>query len=98
MPYFSNAPGPTPCEDLPLPLSVMEQIKNKSDALGRNNLSKRKPSEEAAGFFFKKNLYQIQFWYILCLKFLSRFEEKIDVLNSNGGISLPNRSKNIFVS
>jgi hypothetical protein len=54
MPYFSNSPGPTPCEDLPLPLSVMEQIKIKSDALSRNNLSKRKPSEEASGRF--KNL------------------------------------------
>lgn len=46
MPYFSNAPGPTPCEELPQPLSVMEQIKNISDA-SRN--TKRKLSEETSG-------------------------------------------------
>jgi hypothetical protein len=46
MPYFSNAPGPTPCEELPQPLSVMEQIKNISDN-SRN--TKRKLSEETSG-------------------------------------------------
>jgi hypothetical protein len=46
MPYFSNAPGPTPSEELPQPLSVMEQIKNVSDA-SRN--TKRKLSEETSG-------------------------------------------------
>lgn len=45
LPYFSNHPGPTPCEDLPHPLSILEKIKNKSDAL-RNNTSKRKHSED----------------------------------------------------
>lgn len=48
MPYFSNAPGPTPCEELPLPMSVTEAIRNKSDALSRN-ISKRKLSEETSG-------------------------------------------------
>lgn len=47
MPYFSNAPGPTPPEDLPQPQSVLERIKNKSDALTRNT-SKRKLSDETS--------------------------------------------------
>ena len=57
MPYFSNTPGPTPCEDLPMPLSVLDQIKNKSEALSKN-LSKRKLPEDSSGlnnahaFFF----------------------------------------------
>lgn len=45
MPYFSNGPGPTPPENLPQPQSVMDRIKNKSDALSRNP-SKRKLSDE----------------------------------------------------
>jgi hypothetical protein len=53
MQYFSNPPGPTLPEDLPLPISVAEQIKNKSDALKNNNFNnnngKRKLSEETSG-------------------------------------------------
>ena len=54
MPYFSNPPGPTLPEDLPLPISVAEQIKNKSEALKNNNFNnnnngKRKLSEETSG-------------------------------------------------
>ena len=53
MPYFSNPPGPTLPEDLPLPISVAEQIKIKSDALKNNNNNnfngKRKLSEETSG-------------------------------------------------
>ena len=58
MPYFSNAPGPTPCEELPMPASVMERIKNKSDAMegiSRISALKRKPSEEVVGLKKKLN-------------------------------------------
>jgi hypothetical protein len=48
MPYFSNQPGPTPSEDLPMPLSVKEKIKNKSDAIAQN-MGKRKQPEDASG-------------------------------------------------
>lgn len=51
MPYFRNPPGPTPCEELPQPTSVMDQIKNKSDALSRN-ASKRKLSDETSGYYY----------------------------------------------
>jgi hypothetical protein len=40
--------GPTLPEQLPLPLSVTENIKNKSDLLSRNS-SKRKLSDETSG-------------------------------------------------
>nr|AGH55867.1 Cyclin dependent kinase 7 [Brachionus manjavacas] len=58
MTYFGNAPGPTPPEDLPQPQSVMDRIKNKSDALTRNP-SKRKLSDETSSFlsFFKTKFY-----------------------------------------
>lgn len=49
MAYFSNLPGPTKYEELPQPQSVVEQIKNKSDALSRN-ASKRKLSDEQSGY------------------------------------------------
>jgi hypothetical protein len=56
MPYFSNAPGPTPINDLPQPISIAEQIKNKSDALSKiANASKRKLSEETSGLKKKLN-------------------------------------------
>ena len=56
MPYFSNAPGPTPCSDLPKPQSVIDQ--NKLDANLTRNASKRKPSDEAAGLRnFTNNFY-----------------------------------------
>lgn len=50
MPYFSNQPGPTPYQDLPLPQSIVDRIKAKSDFLAKQ--SKRKLSEETAGFDF----------------------------------------------
>ncbi|CAF0761502.1 unnamed protein product [Brachionus calyciflorus] len=53
LPYFSNAPGPTPPESLPQPQSVIDRIKNKSDALARNP-SKRKLSDETSSL--KKRL------------------------------------------
>ena len=56
MAYFSNAPGPTPVSDLPQPMSIVEQIKNKSDALAKlANSSKRKLSEETSGLKKKLN-------------------------------------------
>lgn len=48
MPYFKNPPGPTPCEELPQPQSVLDQI-NKTRADLDRNPSKRKPSDEVAG-------------------------------------------------
>jgi len=54
LPYFSNYPGPTACEDLPHPLSILEKIKNKSDML-RNNAGKRKHSDDNSAL--KKKLY-----------------------------------------
>lgn len=48
MPYFSNAPGPTPSENLPQSMSILEQKKNKADALAKN-ASKRKLSDETSG-------------------------------------------------
>ena len=54
MPYFSNAPGPTPSEELPHPKSILEKIKNKSDAINKSNLAKRKLSDENAGKFIEK--------------------------------------------
>lgn len=48
MPYFRNPPGPTPCEELPQPQSVLDQI-NKTRADLDRNPSKRKPSDEVAG-------------------------------------------------
>lgn len=44
MTYFSNKPGPTPCEQLPHPTSILEKIKNKSAAM-----NKRKHSDENIG-------------------------------------------------
>jgi hypothetical protein len=53
MPYFSNPPGPTPSELLPHPTSILEKIKNKSDALAKNGaMGKRKHSDENIGFRF----------------------------------------------
>ena len=97
MPYFSSAPGPTLCEDLPLPLSVMENIKNKSDALSKN-ISKRKLSEEASGiyiykfYFFQKikffnlssqrQIYKKNISKILIPRFKTRSEEEAEFLNN----------------
>lgn len=50
MPYFCNAPGPTPCENLPHPTSILEKIKNKSDAIKNGTMGKRKHSDENIGF------------------------------------------------
>lgn len=56
MPYFSNAPGPTPSELLPHPTSILEKIKNKSDALAKNgSMGKRKHSDENIGLKKKLN-------------------------------------------
>jgi hypothetical protein len=53
MPYFNNPPGPTPSELLPHPTSILEKIKNKSDALAKNgSMGKRKHSDENLGSKF----------------------------------------------
>ncbi len=54
MPYFSNAPGPTPISELPQPATIAEQIKNKSDAL-KANAGKRKLTDETSGLKKKLN-------------------------------------------
>jgi cyclin-dependent kinase 7 len=46
MAYFSNYPGPTANEKLPHPSSILEKIKNKSDAFNKN---KRKTNEDISG-------------------------------------------------
>jgi cyclin-dependent kinase 7 len=58
MPYFSNAPGPTPCEQLPHPMSILEKIKSKSDAIAKNGANgKRKHSDENLGFILYLKIY-----------------------------------------
>jgi hypothetical protein len=47
LPYFSSQPGPTPYHELPLPQSILDKIKAKSDALA--NQSKRKLPDESSG-------------------------------------------------
>lgn len=54
LPYFSNSPGPTKCEELPHPLSILEKIKNKSDQI-RTNGSKRKHSDDNSALKKKLN-------------------------------------------
>jgi len=87
MPYFSNAPGPTPCEQLPHPMSILEKIKNKSDALAKNGANgKRKHSDENLGFILYSYIIFYKFYIPIkiCFKFIkawrknSIFENKIN--------------------